>query len=72
MFTVIASKKSLKLAVERNQFKRWVYEAIRERMLDFQAAWSGKFVFSLKKGVTKPSFQQIQEDINTLLGQKNT
>lgn len=60
-YTVIVSKKVLKLAVDRNKFKRRVRSIIGSQLAQIKKKID--FVVVAKKGVEKASFTEIKEDI---------
>lgn len=69
-FCVIASKKVYKTAVKRNQFKRWVYEALRIHKNELDKSYKGVLVFSAKKTTEQVSFQLINSEIELVLKKK--
>lgn len=71
VFCVIVSKKVYKTAVKRNQFKRWVYEVVKQNQKEFDENFKGIIVFSAKKTTNQTSFQSISSEIKLLLNKNS-
>jgi ribonuclease P protein component len=62
-----ASLKFSKKAIERNQAKRWMREAVRARIQEIQPGWHVIFFISPKIPKEKLSFEFVQEKTENLL-----
>ncbi|MFW0862697.1 MAG: ribonuclease P protein component [Candidatus Komeilibacteria bacterium] len=60
-YTVIVSKKNLKLAVDRNKFKRRARSIVAKHAKNIGKQWD--FVIIAKKGVENADFSSIQDQI---------
>ena len=68
--SVVVSKKTAKLAVDRHLIKRRVYESVRafEKTAKLSA---GSYVFFAKKDAHTISFKELREEVGTLLQNAN-
>ena len=64
IFPVIP-KKLINLAVKRNKIKRWIREAMREKIKKFFR--KGIFIIFLKKHPEDLNFQKVKKEINNIL-----
>jgi len=62
-----ASLKFSKKAVERNRAKRWMREAVREKLEQVQPGYSVVFFVSPKFPKEKLNFQMVSEGVENLL-----
>lgn len=60
-YTIIVSKKTLKLAVNRNKFKRRARSIVAKKAKNIKGNWD--FVIIARKGVENATFNIIQEQI---------
>lgn len=66
-FAVVVSKKTAKLAVERNSIKRHVYELVRSQEKSFDEKFKGDIVFSFNKTGKNIELSDIEHDITFFL-----
>lgn len=66
-FAFGASLKYSKKAVERNRAKRWMREAVREKIAEIQPGWNVIFFISPKIDKKKLNLEFIREKTENLL-----
>jgi ribonuclease P protein component len=67
----IAPKKHFKLATDRNRYKRVLLEALRVNSFLLNGKYNNTFVLLAKPEIYQSSFQQVQEQLKSLLTKIN-